>query len=208
LGFKPTLFCLRIPRDHDLFLIEQSPIDSMEIALPLTDIHSIDRLPSLGLPIFVSPIHEHSEPMGGVHKHTIEHGLEFDDAATPVHLAKLKDIGAAGAVFRAFASAVPVENWTQVLAQCTAVKLIASLHLRTGATNPASEVIDIANSVSALESISNEMPEDTRIFIDTLVTQDRGYFPRPGALTATHNPTELSNLVAKKNCLKVEADVA
>lgn len=199
LGFKPTLFCLGMPQDHDLFLIEQSPLDSVEIALPLKEIFSIERLPSLGLPVFVTLIHEHSEPSGGVHKHTIEHGLKFDDAATPEHLAKLRDVGAVGAVFRAFASGVTVENWATVLAQCTAAELVASLHVRTGATSPASEVKDSFDTVSALESIASEMPKETRIFIDTLVTQDRGYFPRPGALTSSHNPTLLSAAISMIN---------
>jgi hypothetical protein len=73
--------------------------------------------------------------------------------------------------------------------------LKVSVHLRTGSANPAQQVTEYASTLAALERLAKT--RHIRIFLDTLVAQDRGYFPRPGALDPLGNPTAIAMKVSE-----------
>ncbi|MEM8840237.1 MAG: metallophosphoesterase [Pseudomonadota bacterium] len=202
LGFRPTLFCLGFPHDDGLSEIRRHAFDSIEVALPREHIPELTSLPQVDLPVFISPIHAHTQAENGIRKHTIEHGFEVTDTAILEHLSNLRDHGAAGFVVREFAGSVTVKWWQDVRALREKTDLSLSLHLRTGGPDPARETEDCSATLCALDILAQDVPEKTSIFVDTLITQDRGYFPRPGALCPAHNPSEISAAVARANSSK------
>lgn len=78
-------------------------------------------------------------------------------------------------------------------------QLLASVHLRIAGDNPAEPHLDHDQTCDRYAEALVLAPslKATRLFCDTLVDNDRGYFPRPGAIDRAGNPNKLFDVIRK-----------
>jgi hypothetical protein len=204
LGFRLTLFIAGLGRDDDLALIHDNAkmLNSIEVALPEADIlKSESALSALHrdteLDVFLSPIHDPSSPQGGIHRHVIEHGFRGDEKDCAPLIGACKG-HIQGLVFRQFCTEITSQSLSQIAKLAAGYGLKSSVHLRTGTDSPAVEQNDTGAVLRALKLCADQAPKAPamRFFLDTLIQQDRGYFPRPGALDVRCNPTEITHFIS------------
>ncbi|NVO58504.1 hypothetical protein HW561_22230 [Rhodobacteraceae bacterium B1Z28] len=207
LGFRPTIFGFGIPSESDLNLIgaNKAFLRDWEMTLDWEAISKMQddfaRLNArIGLPIYLSRMRSKSDlPTGSLYFHVINHGFTPADADQLSQLAALTLPGVKGAVFRV-GNQMPVgETLSQIDSIVSERQLQASAHLRIAGDNPAEPHVDhnetCARHAEALQLVSNL--KATRLFSDTLVDNDRGYFPRQGAIDRAGNPNPLFELIRK-----------
>ena len=136
-------------------------------------------------------------PTGAVYHHVINHGFATSDVSELDKLKNLKNLGIKGAIFR-----LSERDQTSIALKKIdeAVKkrgLLASVHFRIAGEDPAVAQEDneatckrIKEALDVIQSLSS-----TRIFCDTLVDHDRGYFPRKGAIDKVGNPNMLLEVI-------------
>ncbi len=205
LGLRPTLFAFGIPGDRDLALIADCAdrIVGLELTFDWPDIErnasAVARINArTGLPVFVSRMRGKADlPKDGVYYHVINHGFSPDDEIQLDRIGALGTSGVAGAIFR-LGTRDPVSESLRRVDRAAHVRgLRASVHFRVASENPA-DIHDnhettcarVAEALAAVPELSA-----TRIFCDTFVDQDRGYFPRRGAIDRCGNPNPLLDTV-------------
>jgi len=149
------------------------------------------------LDIFLSPIHDPSSPQGGIHRHVIEHGFRGDEKDCAPLIGACKG-HIQGLVFRQFCTEITSQSLSQIAKLAAGYGLKSSVHLRTGTDSPAVEQNDTGAVLRALKLCADQALKAPamRFFLDTLIQQDRGYFPRPGALDVRCNPTEITHFIS------------
>lgn len=153
-----------------------------------------------GLPVYVSRMRTKDDVRrSGTYFHVINHGFAAQDQ---LMLQDLAAAGAAGAVFR-LGCKDPVPETLQQIEQASAeAEIRASVHLRMGADNPAEAVTDTGIQAERLAQAMRTAAALTRsrLVCDTLVSVDRGYFPRTGMIDRCGNPTPLLEVVKTMHC--------
>lgn len=205
LGFRTTIFCFGIPSQADLTLITENrdnlhdweiTIDWPQLDCMKGDIARVHE--STGLPIYVSRMRSKKDlPAGALYFHVINHGFTPADWPQLDRLAAMQIPAVKGVVFR-LGNQMPVSDTLRSIdQQMTERGLIASVHLRVAGDNPAVRHMDHEQTCTRVSQALAVTPElnATRLFCDTLVDYDRGYFPRPGAIDRAGNPNRLFDII-------------
>lgn len=206
LGFELTLFGYDIPKEKELDLVIEHAqyFSDWELTFDWPDIE--DRLPAIskaheqtGLPIYISRMRTKDDiKVKGTYFHVINHGFNANDLEQLTQLTSWKDHGIQGAVFR-LASNMPVhESLAAIDASAVEAGLRASVHFRMAGDNPAHVVDDEWTAMQRIceAMVVGQTLQSTRIFCDTLVDVDRGYFVRKGAIDRCNNPRPLHSVIA------------
>jgi 3',5'-cyclic AMP phosphodiesterase CpdA len=194
-GQRFTVFGIGLPtpEGHALLAANEGLLDGWEIIVPPPSLtaaaHRIGELrDGLDVPVFLSPV----QPMrpspddGKTFEHFASHGFAPDDVPTLGDYAATVD----GFVFRSS----PFEDpWDQVaaIAQATTdLDRVVSVNLQLprmdeGVAFLDDEALTIHVLKAALAAWANP---GMRIFLDTFIDHDRGYYPRAGLLDRRFNP--------------------
>lgn len=205
LGFRPTIFGFGVPSETDLALIEGSRdcLRDWEMTIDwpaLVDIRdnitaAHDRT---GLPIYLSRMRSKRDlPAGSLYFHVINHGFTLADMAQLEELSRMNVPGIKGAVFR-FSNQMPVKETLHAIDRATRdLGLRASVHIRIAGDNPAEPHVEQDQTCTRIAQALNLASKlsATRLFCDTLSDNDRGYFPRIGAIDRAGNPNRLFDVV-------------
>ena len=201
LGFRPTIFGFGVPGDADLALIEgakdhlldwEMTVDwplSKESAAEIAHAHA-----RTGLSIYLSRMRSKDDlAAGSTYYHVINHGFAPEDGQMLDVVAGLKQSGVIGAVFR-LGGQLSTSQTLDAIEQAAGQRgIAASVHLRIAGENPAAMGLsqdETLKRVQAAMTASHTL-QATRIFCDAFVENDRGYFPRIGAIDLAGNPTAL-----------------
>ncbi|WP_170334435.1 metallophosphoesterase family protein [Ruegeria arenilitoris] len=209
LGFRITLFGFGVPEKHlDLIASEADKLTDWEITLNWSDVEpATDALvkahAATGLPIYISRMRTKDDIKAeGTYFHVINHGFNTEDSEQLAFLAALpKPCGVIGAVFR-LGNSDPVSKKLDAADRAVAaLGLKASVHLRVAGDNPAvPHMDDNTTVVRVLEAMDTRAKlRNTRVFCDTLVDVDRGYFVRHGAIDRCNNPRPLHGAVRTRH---------
>lgn len=201
LGFRPTLFGFGVPPESDLELIETCRdrlVDwEMTVRWPLRQAE-IEEIAAAhertGLPIYLSRTRSKRDlETGSVYYHVINHGFVVEDIELLDQFTENRPTGCVGAVFR-LGNQLPVHDiLTEIDGIVSERGLAGSVHLRVAGDNPAAAPPAHETTRSrVLEAIeTSSVLTRTRVFCDTFMDIDRGYFPRFGAIDAAGNQGEL-----------------
>lgn len=156
---------------------------------------------TVGVPVFASRFHSHTDNAGrsGQFLHVINHGYLVDDRDLVRH--EVVSEAADGLSFRVGIDSDPVATLAAIadFARKSGIRGLA--HVRLAHDNPArAETNDLAaaNRVAATLAVASAFPE-LDVYLDTLLDQDRGYFPRAGLLDRHFNPRMAANVVRNLN---------
>ena len=209
LGLRPTLFSFGVPSESDLALMEESADRLVDWEMAI-DWHELDAMKPrvseaherTGLPIYLSRMRSKADLSGGsTYFHVINHGFSPTDAEMLSQVAGLKDIGVRGAVFRLGNQEPVTETLARISGAVSSHGLLASVHLRVAGDNPALAHADhdetCTRVLEAIDAVRDS--ENLRVFCDTLVDNDRGYFVRQGVIDRTGNPNRLLEVVKASN---------
>lgn len=209
LGFRITLFGFGIPEDHfDLIASEASSLADWEITMNWRDVEqSTDLLvkahAATGLPLYISRMRTKDDINAeGTYFHVINHGFDTSDTDSILELAALPTpCGVTGAVFRLGNNELVTEKLEAVEQTVAAHGLKASVHLRVAGDNPAVPHVDDEATIARVsEAMSARIRlKNTRVFCDTLVDVDRGYFVRNGAIDQCNNPRPLLEAIRARH---------
>ena len=205
LGFCPTIFSFGIPLERDLELIEEfrGIIADWEITIDWESLEHFHLLlkeanKRTGLPVYLSRMRSKSDlPQGSLYFHVINHGFSPDDSERIEQLLDLKESGLVGVVFR-LGNQEPVKKTLQKMEQLTRkFSMQASVHLRVAGDNPAEAHTSPTDTLERIECALDfaRQSKQIRIFCDSLMDNDRGYFVRDGAIDRNGNPRPLLELV-------------
>jgi hypothetical protein len=206
LGFDITLFGFDIPDAKMLAQIERHAniFKDWEITFDWFDmdqrwgrLHGISQ--SIKLPIYVSRMRTKDDIKSeGMYFHVINHGFSASDLK---QLKILKEHGISGAVFRLGHSDDVAQTIDAIHTKVKTVGIKASVHLRLADDNPAlvkyDETWACQRASDAIEAAQGR--DNLRVFCDTLVDVDRGYFARLGAIDRNCNPRKLLDVIKKKH---------
>ncbi|MEM6761082.1 MAG: metallophosphoesterase [Pseudomonadota bacterium] len=205
LGFRPTLFSFGVPSDDDRALItaQRAVLRDWEITadwpLGAEMQDALGRLHAeTGLPIYLSRMRSKADlPTGSMYFHVINHGFAPEDLGQIDDLCACGLTGVAGVIFR-LSNTMPVRDTLRQIDDAVADRALrASVHMRIAGDNPAEPHTDHAHTCARVEEAMHALPElnHTRIFLDTLADNDRGYFPRQGAIDRACNPNPLFEVI-------------
>lgn len=206
LGFDITLFGFDIPDVKTLAQIERHAniFKDWEITFDWSDmdqrwgrLHGISQ--SIKLPIYVSRMRTKDDIKSeGMYFHVINHGFSASDLK---QLKILKEHGISGAVFRLGHSDDVAQTIDAIHTKVKTVGIKASVHLRLADDNPAlvkyDEMWACQRASAAIQAAQGR--DNLRVFCDTLVDVDRGYFARLGAIDRNCNPRKLLDVIKKKH---------
>ena len=207
LGFDITVFSFDIPEENTLAQIERyvNIFKDWEITFDWPDMDQRwDQLQALSkrtsLPIYISRMRTKDDvKVDGTYFHVINHGFSASDIN---QLKTLKNHGIAGAVFRLGHSENVGQTMEAIHSSIKTVGIKASVHIRLADDNPALGKYDetwACQRVSvAMQAVRNT--NDLRLFCDTLVDVDRGYFARFGAIDRNSNPRKLLDVIKEETC--------
>ncbi|MFA3918703.1 metallophosphoesterase family protein [Ruegeria hyattellae] len=213
LGFRTTLFGWSVNKSVlDIIAAEAGNLSDWEISLNWRDVEaSADLLTkahqATGLPIYISRMRTKDDIKAeGTYFHVINHGFNATDSDQLAALAAMpKSCGIVGAVFRV-GNTDPVAERLTAMDNAAAVHgLKASAHLRVAGDNPAvPHTNDDATAARVLEAMDiRPRLRNTRVYCDTLVDVDRGYFVRNGAIDRCNNPRPLLEAVRAGHARKI-----
>ncbi|MFS4581112.1 metallophosphoesterase family protein [Phaeobacter sp. C3_T13_0] len=205
LGFRPTIFGFGIPSDADLALIgsNREYLRDWEMTIDWASLNELQsdfsKLQDLaGLPIYLSRMRSKKDlPAGALYFHVINHGFTQTDTQQLDELAAMNLPGVSGAVFRLGSQMPVVETISGVDMMMSERGLRASIHMRVSGDNPAEPHRDHTETCARFKAALEIGPslKTTRLFCDTLVDNDRGYFPRMGAIDRAGNPNRLFEVI-------------
>lgn len=205
LGFRPTLFTFGVPQGTDWALLRDNAalFEDWEMTVNWEDLgpqsEAIKRThQETGLPVYISRMRTKADlEAGGVYFHVINHGFNPQDTAQLDQLGELRQKGIAGAVFRMSLKEQTEEFLRDTDMAVTSRGLLGSVHLRVAHDNPAQLHNDEAQTQTRVGIAMNTVQSltSTRVFCDTLVDVDRGYFVRMGAIDRACNPRGLWSVV-------------
>ena len=206
-GHGFTLFTFGLPGEKTQAIIERyrELVDVFEIILPWQD--ATTHLPALqavkkriSVPLYISKLLSSADEKheGSKFSHNVEHGFQIDEReqiASFMNESKASDI-IDGVVFRIAYDQSPWLDFQSIHQICHDLDIQASVHVRLAAENMALDNKDdrkIANLV-AETVFSTHVFSDLRVFIDTFMDIDRGYFLRHGLVDRRFNPRLAGNV--------------
>ncbi len=212
-GFAYTLFSFGSPDARARRLVEDNG-DLLSAWEAGFDISAAGRsLPEIGavaagagIPLFLSRLRSHDElrAEAGRYFHVVNHGFDASDRERIEALLARPDLAGTlartltGLVFRLPAEAPVCETLCAVDSLAGEFALGASVHLRTAGFDPSqAERNDLRIAGRMAEALFTAGTlGNVRVFADTLVDHDRGYFVRNGAYDRLCNP-RLAALVVR-----------
>ncbi len=207
LGLRPSIFSYGIPSNTDLNLIIASRelLIDWEITIDWNNLNKLQGDISkihakTKLPIFISRMHSKKDvPIGAVYHHVINHGFATSDSSQLDQLKDLKALGIKGAIFRLSQNDQTSTTLKEIDEEVADRGLFASVHFRIAGEDPAVAQEDNKATCKRMKEALDVIQDlsSTRLFCDTLVDHDRGYFPRKGAIDRVGNPNMLLEVIRK-----------
>ena len=213
-GFAYTLFTFGLPDRRAQGLIEKHA-DLLTAWEAGFDMAAMDCDPPgiagtaavAGVPLYLSRLRSDDElrAEAGRYFHVVSHGFDSSDRERIEALQARSDLAGtlAGLVFRLPAEAPVGETLVGIDRLAGSFGLRASVHLRTAGFDPSqAERNDLriagrmAEALFAANTLCN-----VRVFADTLVDHDRGYFVRHGAYDRLCNPRLAAHVVRHLNAV-------
>ncbi|MBQ4825756.1 metallophosphoesterase [Leisingera sp. HS039] len=206
LGFRITLFSYGLGDTEARRLTARHAhcLQDWEVTIDWPDFTGI--LPALlemkertRLPIYLSRIRTKADlQSAGTYFHVINHGFSATDIP---QLNEIAANGLDGAVFRLGCQEAPAKTLQDADAAAGSCGLKASVHMRMGHDNPALPAEDEDASAKRLSEAMQTAARllHCRLVCDTLVSVDRGYFPRVGMIDRYCNPTRLLEVVKSEH---------
>lgn len=202
-GHRFTVFSIDLPDEKTIELIDQySPmVAAWEVIAPQDRLAAIiERLAELrthlSVPVFLSPVVSLESPTeeesaGLTFQHFASHGFSARDdgllqQALESGLAKSVD----GVTFRVSPFKRPWQALSAIAAQAGASGLNVMVNLQLPRRNegvPADDDVFLANHIAETVMAALAFPR-TKIFLDTFVDHDRGYYPRHALIDRRYNP--------------------
>ena len=213
-GFDYTLFTFGPPDRRARELIEENA-DLLSAWEAGFDMAASDRsVPEIaaaaaaaGIPLYLSRLRSHGElrAEAGRYFHVVNHGFDIADREKIAGLTALhaRPGTLAGLVFRLPAEAPVCETLVGIDRLADSFGLRASVHLRTAGFDPSqAERNDprIAGRMAEALFTASTLGQ-VRVFADTLVDHDRGYFVRHGAYDRLCNPRLAARVVRHLNAV-------
>ena len=213
-GFVYTLFTFGAPDTRARRLIEdngdllcawEAGFDNGASNRDLPDITAAAA--EAGVPLYLSRLRSHDElrAEAGRYFHVVNHGFDPADGERIEALTAQPALAGtlAGLVFRLPAEAPVCETLLGIHKLVVGFGLNASVHLRTAGFDPSEaerndrRIADrMAEALFAANTLAN-----VKVFADTLVDHDRGYFVRHGAYDRLCNPRLASHVVRHLNAV-------
>ncbi len=213
-GFAYTLFTFGLPNRRARVLIAECAdlLAGWEAGF---DIAAAERsLPDIAaaaagacVPLYLSRLRSHDElrAEAGRYFHVVNHGFDISDRERIEALQAQPELAGtlAGLVFRLPAEAPVCETLLGIDGLVGGFGLQASVQLRTAGFDPSQAERDdfkiagrMAEALFAANTLGN-----VRVFADTLVDHDRGYFVRHGAYDRLCNPRLAAHVVRHLNAV-------
>lgn len=200
-GHEFTLFSFGVPSGNELAVICQNSdlLSAWEVAFDWDDLEDVAKdftrmTQESQLPLYLSKLwrHDRDQDSDKPYFHVVNHGFKTGDAALVAQIKahRLLSGAVSGVVFRISGDDEVWNLMQSASAICQENGLRTSLHLRMAQANPALPTCDdlwAANRVAEALMAAVAYP-DLKIFVDTLVDIDRGYFVRNGVLDHFCNP--------------------
>ncbi len=201
LGFEFTVFSFGIPTPDDLLAMENSKhlLSSWEVCVSVSQLGTLAEQWSriserLGLPTFISLLggNEQHTKTPKTYYHFIRHGFSPEDDGFVQNITSLFRTAPhfSGLVFRIDGGASVYQSIGKISTICHKYGINGSVHMKMSSENPAepkTEELWASNRIAAamFSAVSNT---EIRIFVDTLIDVDRGYFARKGVIDRLCNP--------------------
>jgi hypothetical protein len=204
LGYCYGFFMVNIPTDTEKKILaeHQELVDFLEIILPWET--ASDLVPQasalreeLSLPIYVANIESsvHREKRGPKYSHYVSHGFRIQDTTSLDTV--IQEKGAVeGFVFQVGQYDDTWSSIKQIDDYAERMGIMAIANIKLSPENPAESLCDenhVANR-TAESLISALRSPRVKVFLDTFMDLDRGYFPRIGMYDRRLNPRKGSLL--------------
>lgn len=212
-GFAYTLFTFGLPdtRARGLIVENADLLSEWEAGFAPGADRSVPEIAAAaaaaGIPLYLSRLRSHDElrAEAGRYFHVVNHGFDISDRerieallAQPAFAGNL-----AGCVFRLPAEAPVCETLVGIDKLAAGLGLRASVHLRTAGFDPSQAErndLRIAGRMAEALFTAGTLGQ-VRVFADTLVDHDRGYFVRHGAYDRLCNPRLAAQVVRHLNAV-------
>ena len=202
IGHRFMFFSIDTP-DKDLIVKYKKIIEFLEVIIPWETVR--DALPVVsrlreetGVPIYVANIESsvHRKRKEGKFSHYISHGFHMSNTENLEEI--LPDLGAIdGCVFQVNQNDRPLDS-IRMISDCSNKKGFKALaNVWLAPEDPAIYLTDENNAANrAAEAIIAAYAyPNVRVFLDTFVDHDRGYFPRIGLYDRRINPRKGGKVV-------------
>lgn len=207
LGFEFTLFSFDVPNETTIAFAAELSDYLLDWEITLSWQHIEPRAEALaelakrsGLPIYLSRMRTKDDiKVEGTYFHVINHGFSVDDIAQFNELTAMAALRPHldGVIVRVGFDERPGDAIPAVSKALEESGLKASIHLRLGSDNPAQVLADdlwVSNRIAEAMVLSAVHPE-IRVFCDTLIDVDRGFFVHHGVIDRLNNPRPSLNVV-------------
>lgn len=213
LGLEFTLFSFDVPCERTVGLAAEfsSYLRDWEVTLSWPDIEQrAQALAALStrskLPVYLSRMRTKDDiKVEGTYFHVINHGFSVDDVGQFNELAAMAELRShlQGVIVRLGFDERPADAFPVISAALEESGLKASVHLRLGSDNPAQILSDdlwVSNRIAEAMVLSAAHP-NIRVFCDTLIDVDRGFFVHHGVIDRLNNPRPALNVVKTLHAL-------
>jgi 3',5'-cyclic AMP phosphodiesterase CpdA len=202
LGHRYGFFSVNVP-NTDLVWENREIIDFLEVILPWENIE--ESLPGVSqlrketdLPVYLGNIESsiHKPKKGPKFSHYISHGFRFDELDRADLLFNGKPVFN-GLVFQVSQSESPLERIKEFSGYVDEKICKALVNVKLSSEDPAEYIADdniVANRAAESLIASYAYPK-VKVFLDTFIDHDRGYFPRTGLYDRRINPRKGGKVV-------------
>jgi hypothetical protein len=202
LGHRYGFFSVNVP-NTDLVWENREIIDFLEVILPWENIE--ESLPGVSqlrketdLPVYLGNIESsiHKPKKGPKFSHYISHGFRFDELDRADLLLNGKPVFN-GLVFQVSQSESPLERIKEFSGYVDEKICKALVNVKLSSEDPAEYIADdniVANRAAESLIASYAYPK-VKVFLDTFIDHDRGYFPRTGLYDRRINPRKGGKVV-------------
>ena len=206
IGHRFMFFTVNMP-DKDFVDENRSIIDLLEVILPWEKAHAL--LPEVsklreytGVPVYVANIESsiHRKRKGAKFSHYICHGFHVDETEQLESILPKKGL-IDGFVFQVDQGDAPLKSIMKISEYAESKGFKAIANVRLGSEDPAEFFADddyVAGKAVEAVVAAYAYPE-VRVFLDTFVDHDRGYFPRVGLYDRRINPRKGAYVVRNLN---------
>ena len=206
LGHRFMFFSVNVP-DRDFVDENRSIIDSLEVILPWENAQAL--LPEVsmlreytGVPVYVANIESsiHRKRKGAKFSHYICHGFHVDETGQLESILSEKGV-VDGFVFQVDQDDAPLESIKRISGYAESKGLKAIANVRLGSEDPAEYFCedDYVTGKAAEALVAAYAYPEVKVFLDTFVDHDRGYFPRVGLYDRRINPRKSAHVVRTLN---------
>ncbi|MGD2142413.1 MAG: metallophosphoesterase [Candidatus Bathyarchaeota archaeon] len=208
MGHRFMFFCVGVPQGSQLKAIKNNPdlVDAIEIIIPWRKAQKVidDLIHFRGkvkAPVYLAKIESsvERETEGPKFSHYISHGFRSHEIQTiKEYLVNRRAIEAQdGFIFHVSSTESPWEAIHQINTEMKLQGFRAVANIRLASEDPAENLTDdlwVANRVA--EAVVAAHSSGVRVFLDTFMDLERGYFPRIGLYDRLLNPRMGSKVMA------------